>query len=241
MQISEINLRDPRVLMVLFYEGVTNTMGKTSTAWNICASAAPEFSRIFRRGIPQTCTVFPATSRTVNVEPFKNRAFKSNDVSPRRHQSWQREAPTRFESEEGKKDEEALKRGSRKGGETVPFSDSRRESRWKAGGRADGRAQRWGKVFRSGKGSICRHNFTGIACQECRWKVDYCFSIRYASSASRVFIKWAKIEGELRRVDPPQTQFIPLFESRRCYTLHAYPSANNTRRCHAHQREPMYG
>lgn len=31
MQISEINLRDPRALIVLFYESVTNTM-VTSTA-----------------------------------------------------------------------------------------------------------------------------------------------------------------------------------------------------------------
>lgn len=45
-------------------------------------------------------------------------------------------------------------------------------------GRRNERAQHWGRIFRPREGSICRHNFTGIACQECRWKVDYCFSIR---------------------------------------------------------------
>jgi len=45
--------------------------------------------------------------------------------------------------------------------------------------RNDERVQYWRRIFRSWEGSICRHNFTGIACQECRWKVDYCFSIRF--------------------------------------------------------------
>lgn len=66
------------------------------------------------------------------------------------------------------------------------------------GRRNDERAQHWGRIFRSWEGSICRHNFTGIACQECRWKVDYCFSIRFASPCSAsVFIKWTKMEREL--------------------------------------------
>lgn len=43
MQISEINLRDPRDLIVLFYESVTNTM-VTSTAWNICKRDTGIFS-----------------------------------------------------------------------------------------------------------------------------------------------------------------------------------------------------
>lgn len=53
----------------------------------------------------------------------------------------------------------------------------------RGGKRNDERAQYWRRIFRSWEGSICRHNFTGIACQECRWKVNYCFSIRFALSS----------------------------------------------------------
>lgn len=123
---------------------------------------------------------------TVNVEPFKNRAFKSNDVALD-DINRDREASRRSEDEKGKK---VLKKDSRKGREISPFSGSRCESRWNGE-----RAQCWRRIVRSRKGSICPHNFTDIACQECRWKVDYCFSIRSASSGSLgVFIKWTKTE-----------------------------------------------
>lgn len=113
---------------------------------------------------------------TLNVEPFKNRAFKSNDVSPGRHQSRQRKAPTRHEGEEGKERRKKRFKGSprkRKRREIVPLF-----RRWQstpiamaeAGGEGrEGReTQRRRRVVRSRKGSICRHNFTGIACRECR-------------------------------------------------------------------------
>lgn len=54
----------------------------------------------------------------------------------------------------------------------------------RGGRRNDERTQHWGRIFRSWEGSICRHNFTDIACQECRWTIDYCFSIRSASPRS---------------------------------------------------------
>lgn len=63
---------------------------------------------------------------TVNVEPFKNRAFKSNDVVLD-DINRDREASTRSEGEKGKKDE-AFKKGLRKGSEIGPFSGSRCES-----------------------------------------------------------------------------------------------------------------
>lgn len=57
--------------------------------------------------------------------------------------------------------------------------DVDRDGRWN-----DERAQHWRRIFRFWEGSICRHNFTGIAYQECRWTIDYCFSIRSASPRS---------------------------------------------------------
>lgn len=109
---------------------------------------------------------------TVNVASFKNRAFKSNDASSRRYQS--RQGSTEWSRGEKEKKDEAVKKDSRKGSEIGSFSGSRCGSRWNGE-----RAQCW-RIVHSRKGSICPHNFTDIACQECRWKVDYCFSIRSA-------------------------------------------------------------
>lgn len=102
---------------------------------NIDVSTDVEFPWIFHEALADFDDLYTSLL-TVNVEPFKNRVFKSNDVSPRRHQSRQREAATRPGNEEGKKDEVALKRSeserSENGGEIVLFSGSRRRSRWKA-------------------------------------------------------------------------------------------------------------
>lgn len=138
----------------------------TWAMWNIWASAAPEFSRIFRRGIPQNPHGFYGDKRqTVQKSSFQVKRCKLTATSIVTVGKKERKAKA------------ALKRGSRKGDRTVSLF--RQSTRIAVEGE---RARRRGEVFRFGKGSICRHNFTGIAYQECRWKVDYCFSIRYALS-----------------------------------------------------------